>query len=392
MGRLLFDLKAIDERTMARYKQEAERMGKGSFAFAWVLDQGTDERERGVTIDIAMHKFETDRTSFTILDAPGHRDFVPNMIAGASEADFALLVIDASVGEFESGMKGQTKEHALLVRSMGTQRVIVAVNKMDAADWSRARFDEIRHQISTFLISAGFQAKNLSFVPCSGLEGDNILKRAVDKRASWYTGGTLVEELDNSEPTIHAIDKPLRMTIGDVFRGSVQNPLSISGRIEVGNLQVGDATLVMPAGEAAYIKGIEAYYEPQDWAVAGQNVVLHLTDIDPVHLKSGDVLCNQTSPVKNITQLVAKVLAFDHLMPMLVDVHRGRLHHPGKISQLAATIDKSTGEIVKKRPKVVQPGSLVRVVISLDSAVPLEAPARVILRSNGETVAAGIME
>ena len=392
MGRLLFDLKAIDERTMDRYKQEAERMGKGSFAFAWVLDQGTDERERGVTIDIAMHKLDTDKTSFTILDAPGHRDFVPNMIAGASEADFALLVIDASVGEFESGMKGQTKEHALLVRSMGTQRVIIAVNKMDASDWAKARFDEIQQQTSAFLVSAGFQAKNLAFVPCSGLAGDNILQRTVDKRASWYKGDTLVEELDKSEPTLHAIDKPLRMTIGDVFRGSVQNPLSISGRIEVGNLQIGDATLVMPASEPAYIKGIEVDYEPWDWAVAGQNVVLHLTDIDPVHLKSGDVLCSPTAPVRNIAEFRAKVLAFDHLMPMLVDVHRGRLHHPGKISQLAATLDKSTGEVIKKRPKVVQPGSLVRVVVSLDSAVPLEAPARVILRLNGETVAAGIME
>ena len=392
MGRLLFDLKAIDERTMERYKQEAEKMGKGSFAFAWVLDQGTDERERGVTIDIAMHNFDTDKTNFTILDAPGHRDFVPNMIAGASEADFALLVIDATVGEFESGMKGQTKEHALLVRSIGTQRVIIAVNKMDAAHWSQDRFDEIRQQTSAFLISAGFDAKNMAFVPCSGLEGDNILKKATDNNASWYKGDTLVQELDKSEPINHAIDKPLRMTISDVFRGSVQNPLSVSGRVEAGNLQIGDATLVMPSGEVAYIKGIEVDDDPQYWAVAGQNVVLHLTDIDPVHIKSGDVLCSQTAPIKNITEFRAKVLAFDHLMPMLVDVHRGRLHHPGRIAQLVATLDKSSGEVIRKKPKVIQPGSLVRIVVSLDSAVPLEAPARIILRSNGETVAAGIIE
>jgi elongation factor 1 alpha-like protein len=262
MGRLLFELKAVDERTMERYKQEAERMGKGSFAFAWVLDSGTEERERGVTIDIATNKFETARTNFTILDAPGHRDFVPNMIAGASDADFAVLVIDASTGEFESGMKGQTREHALLVRSIGVQRMIIAVNKMDAADWSKDRFSEIQQQTLAFLTSAGFQAKNLSFVPCSGLEGDNILKKTTDKQASWYTGDTLVEELDKAEPITHEIEKPLRMTIGDVFRGSVQNPLSISGRIEAGNLQVGDATLVMPSGESASIKGIEVDDEP----------------------------------------------------------------------------------------------------------------------------------
>ena len=281
MGRLLFDLKAIDERTMSKYKQDAENMGKGSFAFAWVLDQGTDERERGVTIDIAMHTFETEMTSFTILDAPGHRDFVPNMIAGASEADFALLVIDATTGEFESGMKGQTKEHALLVRAMGTRRVIVAVNKMDAADWSKNRFEQIREQSSAFLVGAGFQAKNLSFIPCSGLQGDNILNKTTDERASWYKGDTLVQTLDNSEPTIHALDKPLRMTIGDVFRGTFYLRPHRSRHL----YKIGDAVVIMPSSETAYIKGIEIDYDPQDYAVAGQNVTLHLTDIDPIHLQ-----------------------------------------------------------------------------------------------------------
>ena len=242
MGRLLYDLKAIDQRTIDKYKKEAESIGKGSFAFAWVLDQGSEERARGVTIDIAMNKFETEQTSFTILDAPGHRDFVPNMIAGASQADFAVLVIDASPGNFESGLKGQTKEHALLVRSMGVQKIIVAINKMDAANWSEERFQEIQQQMTGFLGTAGFQAKNTSFIPCSGLQGDNILKRSTE--SPWYTGHTLIEELDTSEPAIHAMDKALRMTIGDVFRGSIQNPVSISGRIEAGSLQIGDQVLV----------------------------------------------------------------------------------------------------------------------------------------------------
>ncbi|KIX03946.1 translation elongation factor Tu [Rhinocladiella mackenziei CBS 650.93] len=392
MGRLLFDLHAVDQRTMDQYRKEAERIGKGSFAFAWVLDQGSEERARGVTIDIATNKFETDKTSFTILDAPGHKDFVPNMIAGASQADLAVLVIDASTGNFESGLKGQTKEHALLVRSIGVQRIIVAVNKMDAAAWSPDRYEEIRQQMSAFLNSAGFQSKNVAFVPCSGLEGGNILTRASDPRSSWYTGPTLVEELDMSEPSTYALDKPLRMTISDVFRGAVQNPLSVSGRVEAGNIQIGEQVVIMPSGEKAQIRSLEVDEEPHDWAVAGQNVVLNLTDVDPIHLKTGDVLCSPLSPIQNINEFKAKILAFDHLTPMNVDVHRGRLHVPGRIIQLIGLLDKSTGAVVKKKPKIVQPGHVVRVVVQLDQAVPLEAPSRVVLRANGETVAAGLIE
>lgn len=392
MGRLLADLKAINQRTLDKYRQEAEKIGKGSFALAWVLDQGTEERARGVTIDIATNKFETENTMFTIVDAPGHRDFVPNMIAGASQADFAVLVIDSGVGNFEAGIKGQTKEHALLVRSMGVQKVIVAVNKMDAVQWSKDRFDEIEQQVSSFLTTAGFQAKNVSFIPCSGIRGDNITIRSEDPNVSWYTGNTLVEELETSERYSHALDKPLRMTIGDVFRGSVQNPLSISGRLDAGTIQVGDQILTMPSGETATIRSLEVDDEPSDWAVAGHNVVLNLANIDPIHLRSGDVICRPSSPIQNITSFKAKVLAFDHLMPSMIDIHRGRLHVPGRISKLVATLDKGSGAPVKKRPKIVPPGSVARIVVEMEQGVPLEAPTRIVLRAGGDTVAAGLLE
>lgn len=393
MGRLLYDLKVVDQRTIDKYRKEAEKIGKSSFALAWVLDQGTEERNRGVTIDIAMNKFETENTSFTILDAPGHRDFIPNMIAGASQADFAVLVIDASTGSFESGLRGQTKEHALLVRSMGVQRIVVAINKLDTVQWSRDRFDEIRQQISAFLTTAGFQAKNIAFVPCSGLTGDNIARRVKDPQASWYEGPILLEALEDSDPENRALDKPLRLTIADIFRGGVQNPLSISGRLESGSLQVGDRILAMPASETATVKGIEVDSEPADWAVAGQNVILHLTDIEQKYLKPGDVICPPSAPIKNITSFTVKILAFDHVTPMHVEVHRGRLHVPGRITQLVAVLDKGTGAVVgKKKPRLVQPGAVARVVVEVETAVPLEAPGRVILRAGGETVAAGLLE
>ncbi|KAG9246850.1 P-loop containing nucleoside triphosphate hydrolase protein [Calycina marina] len=394
MGRLLYDLDVVDQRTIDRYRKDAEKMGKSSFALAWVLDQGTEERSRGVTIDIAMNKFATSKTKFIILDAPGHKDFVPNMIAGAAQADFAVLVIDASTGSFESGLQGQTKEHALLVRSMGVQRIIVAVNKLDTINWSQDRFDEISQQTSAFLLSANFQKKNITFIPCSGLQGDNIVRKSTEAVfTSWYTGPTLVEELDNSEPVLRALEKPLRMTIADIFRGGVQNPLSVSGRLDAGSLQTGDALLAQPSGEKCYIKSIDLDEQPVPWAVAGQHITLHLADIDPIHLKIGDVLSSPASPIKNAESFTAKILAFGFLMPMKVDVHRGRVHVPGRVKRLVGTLDKTTGDLVKgKKPRVVKPGMVARVVVDLDAQVPLESGMRVVLRDEGETVGSGVVE
>lgn len=396
MGRLLYDLKVVDQRTIDRYKKEAEKMGKSSFALAWVLDQGSEERARGVTIDIASNKFETNKTVFTILDAPGHRDFIPNMIAGAAQADFAVLVVDSSTGSFESGLKGQTKEHALLVRSMGVQRLIIAVNKLDTVFWSEDRFTEIQQQISSFLTTAGFLAKNLAFVPCSGLNGDNIARKSTEKDASWYKGLTLVEELDNSEPVARALTKPLRLTINDIFRGGVQNPLSISGRIEAGSLQTADALIVQPAGQKCFVKSLEIDNEGADWAVAGQNVTIHLSGIEEQYLKIGDVICSPSSPIQNVKTFTGKVLAFEFLTPMVVEVHRGRLHAAGKITGILGVLDKSSGKVEggkkQKKVRIVKPGMVCRVQVELEMSVPLESGARIVLRADGVTVGAGLVE
>lgn len=391
MGRLLLDLGVVDERTVDRLRKEAEKIGKSSFALAWVLDQRTEERARGVTIDIATNRFETDTTVFTILDAPGHRDFIPNMIAGASQADFAILVIDAGVGAFESGLKGQTREHSLLIRSLGVSRIIVAVNKLDTVEWSKERFDEISHQVTGFLAATGFQPKNISFVPVSGLNGDNLVRRSADPAASWYQGPTIVEELESSEPTTRALTKPLRMGISEVFK-TMQSPATVSGRVDAGSLQVGDALLVQPSGEKAYVKSMLLDEEPVDWAVAGQNVVLHLSNIDPIHVRVGDIICDPAQPILCLDTFTLKALAFDFLMPMPVDVHRGRIHAAGTIESISALLDKTTGTVTKKKPKIVKPASVARLVVKLSTKLPLEAGQRVVLRSGGETVAAGLLE
>jgi elongation factor 1 alpha-like protein len=392
MGRLLYDLKVIDQRSIDKLRKEAETIGKSSFALAWVMDQTSEERNRGITVDIATNYFETDKTRFTILDAPGHKDFIPNMIAGASQADFAVLVIDASGNSFESGLKGQTKEHALLVRSMGVQRLIVAVNKMDTVSWSQERFEEIQQQMITFLTAASFSAKSITFVPCAGLTGENVTQRVQDSSAKWYTGGSLIEALDASEPAKRNITKPLRITIDNVFRGGITNPISIAGRIEAGSVQVGDSILAMPDNETAVIKAIEVENEPVDWAVAGQIPTLHLADIDQVHLRLGDIVCDPKNPVKLIKSFTCKILAFEHVLPSSVDVFRGRLQAEGKITQLVSLLNKASGEITKKKPRIVKPAEVARVLVELEKELPLEAGTRVVLRESGNTVAAGLLE
>ncbi|KAF2679732.1 hypothetical protein K458DRAFT_393577 [Lentithecium fluviatile CBS 122367] len=392
MGRLLYDLKVIDQRSVDKLRKEAETIGKSSFALAWIMDSTSEERTRGVTVDIAMEHFETSRTRFTILDAPGHRDFVPKMIAGASQADFALLVIDANANSFESGLRGQTKEHALLVRSMGVKSIIVAVNKMDTVHWNQARFVAVCNEMTAFFTSASFLPKHITFVACAGLTGDNVTKRTEDPRASWYTSKTLLDALESVEPAKRLIEKPLRLTIGDVFRGGITNPISISGRIDAGSVQVGDIVLAMPSNETATIKAIEIEHETVDWAVAGQIPTLHLTDIDPIHLRLGDIVCDPKNPVKLVKTFTSKLLAFEHVLPGTMDIFRGQLWVEGKITKLSAKLDKFKGDVVKKKPRIIKPGEVARVVVELEKELPLENGVRIVMREGGKTVAAGLLE
>lgn len=392
MGRLLYDLKVIDQRAIDKLRKEAETIGKSSFALAWVMDETSEERSRGITVDIATNYFETDTTRFTILDAPGHKDFIPNMISGASQADFPVLVIDASTNSFESGLKGQTKEHILIARSMGMQHIIVAVNKMDTVAWSKARFDDISKRMTAFLTEASFLEKRIIFIPLAGLTGENVVQKINNPAAQWYTGETLLEALERIELPHRKLDKALRLSVADVFRGDIRSPLSISGRIDAGTLQVGDSILALPANETAIIKAIEVQDTSVDWAVAGQIPTLHLTDIDPVHLRQGDIICAPKGPVKLVKAFTSKLLAFEHVLPMPVEVFRSTLNSPGGIRTLSARLNKFTGEVVKRRPRIIKPGEVARVVVQLERELPIEEGMRVVLRERGRTIGAGLME
>jgi elongation factor 1 alpha-like protein len=383
---------------LCRYKKQATELNKSSFALAWVMDTGSEERERGVTVDIAQHPFHTDKMDFTILDAPGHRDFVPNMLAGASMADLALLVVDAN--QLESGMKGQTREHILLAKACGLKRVVVAVNKLDATvpkAWDANAFETVKKEVGKLLADVGFKDDDLSFVPVSGLSGVNVVKPTPSSgETAWVskTAPTLLQQLERappSGPSEDSVKEPLRMQITDVFRGSITNPLSVSGRLTSGNIQIGDTVLIQPSGEKANIRGLEISGEAQEWTVSGDLCTIHLSDIDPMHLRAGDVVCSANKPVSVVKNFIAKVEALESLLPQSVDVHVGRLHVPGTLAALISVIN-SKGEVVRKKPRVVKEGEVANVKVALVDGTPLAVGDRVVVRSAGNTVAAGRVE
>ena len=259
MGRLLYELGNLGEREHSQNERASQKAGKGSFAFAWALDSSEEERARGVTIDVAQDNFETPHRRFVLLDAPGHRDFIPNMISGAAQADAALLVVDAAKGAFEAGFgpNGQTREHALLVRSLGVQQLVIVVNKMDALHYDQGRFDEIVDQLKPFLAHTGFDAAKIPFVPCGAAVGENLSKRDPNGLLSdWYTGPTLVDVLDNLSPPSRQLDAPLRLPVINVFKGqtAVASGVAASGRVVSGVLQIGDRLRVVPGDETGIVR------------------------------------------------------------------------------------------------------------------------------------------
>jgi elongation factor 1 alpha-like protein len=228
----LFGAGNVSQREMHKFKQESKQAGKGTFAYAWVLDAHDEERKRGITVDVAVNNFDSLHRHITLLDAPGHRDFIPNMIAGAAQADVAVLVVDASPNGFEQGFEngGQTKEHAILVRSLGVTELVVAVNKMDETGWSQARFFEIHALLLDFLVQLGFKAKSLTFVPVSGYSGENLIASTEGALQSWYSqiapesealsaGLTLEGAIDRLTPPERMVDRALRMSVADSFKG-----------------------------------------------------------------------------------------------------------------------------------------------------------------------------
>ncbi|KAK2466434.1 hypothetical protein APHAL10511_002076 [Amanita phalloides] len=416
MGRLLYELGKLDEKTRISNERASNKLGKSSFSWAWNFDGTVEERERGITMDIGLESISTEYRDITILDAPGHKDFIPNMISGASQADCALLVVDAAVGEFEAGFErgGQTREHIVLVRSLGVTQLIVAVNKLDQVQWERTRYSEICSALRPFLTQSGFTTSKTSFVPVGAMQGVNLVSRNstdATELYKWYQGPTLLNLLDKLEPPTRDITGPLRIPISNVFK-SQGSSMAASGRICSGVVQIGERLRVLPGDETATVKSIDGEQINVPWAAAGSNVTLYLTAIDPVQLNIGSVLCSPSDLVPLVTSFSARIIVFDLQLPITAGASVELFHHsrdlPATISKLLTILDRTTGTVTKSNPRVLGKGVSAEVEISLRitsisgaassvRTIPIEPfsvnkeMGRVLLRRGGETIAAGIV-
>ncbi|XP_024890064.1 HBS1-like protein [Temnothorax curvispinosus] len=401
LGRLLCDLGQVPQRLIHKYQQESKKIGKQSFAYAWVLDETGEERERGITMDIGHSKFETDTKSITLLDAPGHKDFIPNMISGATQADVALLVVDATRGEFETGFDsgGQTREHALLLRSLGVSQLAVVVNKLDTVNWSKDRFNEIVDKMSVFLKQAGFK-DTITFVPCSGLSGENIVTKPKEQLSNWYTGPTLVNVIDNFKCPERPISKPFRFSINDIFKGTGSG-FCVSGHVETGMVSLGDKVLILPQNEIAVVKGLQSDEISTANAFAGDHVALTLAGIEQQNVGIGDIICNPQNPVPVTTCFQAHVVIFAIAKPITkglpVVMHQQSLVQPAVITKLIAQLHRSTGDVIKKKPRCLPKNSSAIIEVATQTPVCMELYkdikqlGRVMLRLEGTTIAAGLI-
>ncbi|KAJ7507450.1 P-loop containing nucleoside triphosphate hydrolase protein [Mycena galericulata] len=411
MGRLLYELGRVDDRTRAANERNSTKAGKSSFSWAWGLDGTAEERERGITMDVALQSFSTPQRRITVLDAPGHKEFIPNMISGASQADCALLVVDASTGEFEAGFErgGQTREHLILARSLGVAQVIVAVNKLDQVQWEKDRYEEICTLLRPFLVQSGFHPSKTKFVPVGAMLGVNLAMCEGDdskQLIEWYKGPTLVDLLDHLEPPSRDITSPARIPISNIFKGQGSGT-SVSGRLLSGVVQVGERLRILPGDETAVVKSIEVEDENVPWAAAGSNLTLALVSVDPIQLTVGSVLSPLTDPVPLATVFTARIIIFDIQVPIISGAMVELFHHsrdvPATISKLIASLDRTSGKVVKSNPRVLAKASSAEVQVTLRATgssnarpIPLEpyavnkAMGRILIRREGETIAAGM--
>jgi len=396
IGRLLFDSGVIRPEQMRKMEELAKELKKETFEFAFIMDKLKEERERGVTIDIMHRPFQTKKYNYTIIDCPGHRDFVKNMITGASQADAAILVVSAKQGE---GIQEQTKEHTFLMKVLGINQLVVAINKMDAANYDEKRFNEISEEVKKLIRSIGYDPAKVPFVPVSGMKGDNVFKKS--ENMPWYKGDILVNEMDNTiQPPELPVDKPLRIPIqdADTITGVGTVPV---GRVETGILKVGDKVIFQPSGATGEVKTIEMFHKQQPDAKPGDNVGFNVRGIGKGDVTRGDVCGLASNPPTVAKEFTAQIIVLNHPTVMTAGYtpvfHLGTASVACKIEEIIAKIDPKTGQVIQEKPDFIKTGESARIRVVPTKPMVVEKQtdiphlARFAIRDMGQTVAAGIV-
>jgi len=396
VGRLLFDSGLVSEQEMKKLKIEADKHGKAGFEFAYVMDKIKEERERGVTIDLAYRKILTQKFQITIIDAPGHRDFVKNMITGASQADSAFLVVAAP-----AGVELQTTEHLWLLRTMGVKNIAVLVNKMDSVNYDEARFNKVKEEVSNLLKTVGYKLDKVNFIAGSGQKGDNIAKKSTNM--PWYKGPTVLEQLDLFEEPKKPTELPMRMPIQDVYEITGIGTVPV-GKIETGIMKPGQKVIILPArsgrGIAGEIKTVEMHHESLSQAIAGDNVGINIRGVGKKDIARGDIICAAESPATIAEEFTARVAVINH--PTVIakgytpvfHVHTAQV--PCQFMELKQKLDPKTGQVSQEKPDFLKNGDVAVVVIKPMGNLVLEKQsvnphmARFAIRDAGRTVAAGV--
>ncbi|MFH1399738.1 MAG: translation elongation factor EF-1 subunit alpha [Candidatus Woesearchaeota archaeon] len=398
LGRLMYDSKNIDEQSMRKLTDLAKEMGKPGFEFAYVMDRLKEERERGVTIDLAHKRFETPKYYFTIIDAPGHRDFVKNMITGAAQADCAVLVVSANPGD---GVQQQTKEHVFLARTLGIGQLAVIVNKMDMAKYEQKRFEEVKAEVTKLLQTVGYDPGKVNFIPTSGLKGDNVFNKSTNM--AWYKGPSLYEALDTFTVPEKPTKLPLRLPIQDVYNIKGIGVVSV-GRVETGTMKQGDKVIAVPGrenkGVLGEVKTIEMHHEAVQQAIPGDNIGFNIRGFGKKDVARGDVIGHESNVPSIVTEFTAQIIVLNHPTVLtagytpVFHIHTAQV--ACQITEIVKKIDARTGAVLQEKPDFIKTGDAAIIKVKPIQPVVLEKQseipqmARFAVRDSGATVAAGM--
>jgi len=398
VGRLLFDSGNVDEQAMRKLKDKAAELGKSGFEFAFVMDNLKEEQERGVTIDISHKKFETNKYEYTIIDAPGHSDFIKNMITGASQADVGVLVVAAN-----DGVMAQTREHIILSKTFGVGQLMVAVNKMDikGVEYSEAKFNEVKEQVGAVLKTVGYKLEEIKFIPIASLVGDNVAKKS--ENMPWYTGPTLLEAMDDIKPLEKPTGLPLRMPIEDTYTITGVGTVPV-GRVETGVIKPGDKIVAVPGREGKGVPGevktVEMHHEQLPSAEPGDNVGLSVRGFGKKDVAKGDVIGHADNWPTVVEEFTAQLVVMNHPSVMTVGYTPVFHIHTDQVACQIVAIEKklnpATGETLEENPDFIKNGDVAIVKIKPTKPMVIEKLkeipqlARFAIRDSNKTVAAGM--